>query len=210
MYLYGASGHGKVIAEILIENNLKIEAFFDDNPVELSLNNIPIKTGLSLNDPLYFSTLGKKFILSIGSNKDRADIAGQLNVEYGLAIHSSSIISRTATVGLGSMILHGTIIQAEAVIGKHVLVNTGASVDHECFLEDFVHVSPQAALCGNVTVGLGTHIGVGAVVLPNIKIGKWCIIGAGSVVIRDVPDYTTVVGNPAKIIKVASDEQRVP
>jgi acetyltransferase-like isoleucine patch superfamily enzyme len=50
-------------------------------------------------------------------------------------------------------------------------------------------------------VGEGTHIGAGAVVIPSIRIGKWCTIGAGTVVIRDIPDYATAVGNPARIIK---------
>jgi acetyltransferase-like isoleucine patch superfamily enzyme len=49
-------------------------------------------------------------------------------------------------------------------------------------------------------VGEGTHIGAGAVVLPNLKIGKWCKVGAGAVVICDIPDFTTAVGNPARIL----------
>jgi acetyltransferase-like isoleucine patch superfamily enzyme len=40
------------------------------------------------------------------------------------------------------------------------------------------------------------------VVIPSIRIGKWCTVGAGTVVIRDIPDYATAVGNPAKIIKM--------
>jgi acetyltransferase EpsM len=49
-------------------------------------------------------------------------------------------------------------------------------------------------------VGEGTHIGAGVVVLPNLKIGKWCTVGAGAVVICDIPDFTTAVGNPARIL----------
>jgi acetyltransferase-like isoleucine patch superfamily enzyme len=83
-----------------------------------------------------------------------------------------------------------------------VLVNTAASIDHDNEIGDYAHISPHATLCGHVKVGEGTHIGAGAVVIPSIRIGKWCTVGAGTVVIRDIPDYATAVGNPAKIIKM--------
>lgn len=51
-----------------------------------------------------------------------------------------------------------------------------------------------------------SFIGAGAIILPGIKIGKYCIIGAGAVVKGDIPDYSIVIGNPAKIIK-RTDEQ---
>jgi acetyltransferase EpsM len=96
----------------------------------------------------------------------------------------------------------GVTINSTVSIGKHCIINTNASVDHDCLLEDFVHVSPNATLCGGVRIGEGTHIGASAVVIPEIKIGQWVTVGAGSVVINDIPDYATVVGNPARIIKL--------
>jgi acetyltransferase-like isoleucine patch superfamily enzyme len=59
-------------------------------------------------------------------------------------------------------------------------------------------VGPGASLAGLVVVGDYSFIGTGAIVLPRIKIGKNAMIGAGAVVTKDVTDYTTVVGNPAK------------
>ena len=61
-------------------------------------------------------------------------------------------------------------------------------------------------MAGGVHIGEGTHIGIGAIVIEGIKIGKWCKIGAGSVVLEDIPDYSTAVGVPAKIIKVNNNE----
>jgi acetyltransferase EpsM len=96
------------------------------------------------------------------------------------------------------MILHGSIIQADTIIGKHVLV-MAASIDHENVIGDYAHVSPHATLCGRVHVGEGTHIG-GCCGFTQFKIGKWCTVGAGAVVICDIPDFTTAVGNPARIL----------
>jgi acetyltransferase EpsM len=92
-------------------------------------------------------------------------------------------------------------VNVHTTIGRHVILNTNCCVDHDCVLEDFVHISPHASLAGNVQVGEGTQIGIGASIKQNIRIGKWVMIGAGAVIIRDVPDYSVVVGNPGRIIK---------
>ncbi|MDB5120811.1 MAG: acetyltransferase [Sphingobacteriales bacterium] len=193
MYLYGASGHAKVILDILKDQNIPIHGLFDDNPLIHELQGIEVINNKE-------TPLDAPLIISIGDNELRARLSKELNVEFGIAIHSSAVISESCTIGHGTVVMQGCIIQAESLIGNHVIINTGASVDHENIVADFVHISPHVTLCGNVKVGEGTHIGASAVVIPNLTIGKWCTIGAGAVVIRNVPDYSTVVGNPGKTI----------
>lgn len=193
MYLYGASGHAKVIIDILKANNIKVTALVDDNKEVSSLSGLPVIHDLSENiSPL---------IISIGNNEIRKKIAKNLSVEYSQAIHPSAIISSSVFIGCGTVVMQGAVIQADATIGKHSIVNTGASVDHDCKIGDFTHIAPHSTLCGNVTVGEGSWVGAGATIIPGIKIGKWCTIGAGAVVIKDVPDYAVVAGVPAKVIK---------
>lgn len=196
MYLYGASGHGKVIIEILEKENRKIDGIFDDNPHITSLSGYLVQPF-----PAQFNVLQNEMILSIGNNRIRKKIAEQIDVNFGTACHPFSSISHRTQIGAGTVIMAGVVVNADVTIGKHCIINTNASVDHDCVVEDFVHISPNAALCGNVSIGEGTHIGAGAVVIPGIKIGKWCHVGAGAVVIKDIPDFTTSVGNPAQIIK---------
>lgn len=199
MYLYGASGHAKVIIEILEKNNIPVKGIFDDNKNITALFNYNVNAYPAGFDPLH-----DKMIISIGNNSIRKQIASSIDVNFETAIHPFTSISSRSKIGAGTVVMAGVTINAEAIIGKHCIVNTNASIDHECIIEDFVNISPNAALCGNVTVGEGTHIGAGTVVIPGVKIGKWCNIGAGSVVIRDVPDNTTAVGNPSRIIKTNS------
>jgi acetyltransferase-like isoleucine patch superfamily enzyme len=52
-----------------------------------------------------------------------------------------------------------------------------------------------------VEIGKGSFLGFGALVMPNVRIGDYCIVGANSVVTKDVPDYSVVAGNPAKILR---------
>lgn len=192
IYLYGASGHAKVIIDILKASKQEIGGLFDDNPNINTLSRYKVYHNKRDNIPL---------IISIGNNKIRKTIAENINCQFKTAIHPSAIISESASIDVGTVVMQGTIIQAETKIGKHCIINTGASIDHECIIEDYAHISPHATLCGNVSIGEGTWIGAGSTVIQGVKIGKWCVIGAGSVVTNDIPDNVLAVGNRCKIIK---------
>ncbi len=195
MYLYGASGHAKVIIETLEQHGEPIEGLFDDNASIGSLLNYMVEPFSPPFDPT------KQLIISIGNNLIRRNIASSVKANFGIAIHRSATISKRSFIGAGTVVMGGVTINADVKIGQHCIINTNSSIDHDSVLEDFVHISPNVALCGGVEVGEGTHIGAGAVVIPGKKVGKWCIIGAGSVIIKDIPDYSTAVGNPCTIIK---------
>ena len=192
MYLYGASGHAKVIIDILTDSKIAVNGLFDDNKDLNDLLGYPVYGTENIKGPL---------IVSIGDNKIRKRIVDTLSVYFGRAIHPSAIVSDKACIGEGTVVMQGSIIQSCAIIGKHGIINTGASVDHDCNVGDFVHISPKATLCGSVTVGEGSWIGAGTTIIPGVKIGKWCVIGAGSVVTKDIPDYSLAVGNRCKVIK---------
>lgn len=198
LYLYGASGHGKVIAEIAEELNISILGFIDGNPNITSLLDYNVVTDIPNN--------ANKLIISIGNNSIRKKISEQYKgLDYLQLTHPKSTISKRALIGKGTVIMAGVTINSATTVGDHCIINTNASIDHDCIIKDFVHISPNVALAGNVEVGEGTHIGIGASVIQGIKIGKWCTIGAGAVIIKDVPDYAVVVGNPGKIIKYSNE-----
>lgn len=190
--LFGASGHAKVIMDIISAQGDHVGCLYDDARRFTEIHSVPV---YKTND----SQISGPLIISIGSNKIHKMISERYPLEYAKAIHPLATVSPSATVGEGSVVMQGAIIQSDAHIGWHCIVNTGASIDHECLIGDFVHISPHATLCGNVHVGEGTWIGAGATVIPGVKIGRGCIIGAGSVVIRDIPDGATAYGNPCKI-----------
>ena len=194
MKLYGASGHGKVIMSIIKSMGLKISKIYDDR-APFDLLGYPVEK--------FDGNQNENFIISIGNNKIRKTLSQHVlkNVDFTKIIHPKAIIDQSVIIDEGSVVMPGVVINVDSKIGKHCIVNTSASIDHECIIEDFAHISPNATLCGNVGIGEGTQIGAGATIIPNITIGKWCVVGAGSVVINDIPDFTTVVGNPARVIK---------
>ena len=202
MIVYGASGHGKVIIEILEDIHTPHIEIWDDADKE-PVWEYPVKKPLPPDE-----TVTDKMIISIGMNVTRKKVAERFEhaVKFGTAIHSTAHISKRSAIGAGTVVMAGVVINADTHIGKHCIINTSSSIDHDCVLGDFVHVSPNATLSGDVKVGTGTHIGTGASVIQGIKIGKWCTIGAGAIVINDIPDHATAVGNPANVIKINGEE----
>ncbi|MEO8234885.1 MAG: acetyltransferase [Flavobacterium sp.] len=199
--LYGASGHCKVIIDILQSNNQIIKVVIDDAP---KLNRILGFSILNASE-FDFSSI-QNMILSIGNNKVRKKISDKYQANFVTAIHPKSIISKSVIIGKGSVVMAGVIINSDTKIGNHCIVNTGAIVEHDCIISNFVHICPNASLAGAVVVGEGSQIGIGATIIQGIKIGKWVTVGAGSVIIKDVPDYSVIVGNPGRIIKVNENE----
>ena len=203
--VYGAGGHAQVVTDVLGTLGLRVRRFLNDNPERRHPATGEMAPGIRLTGVDAFPPQDLPLVMAVGRNGERAELVRMLGDQqpspsFLRAVHPTAIVAPTATIGEGSVVLHGTVIQAGARIGSHVLVNTAASVDHDCVVGDFAHVSPHATLCGHVEVGEGTHIGAGAVVIPSVRIGRWCRVGAGAVVLRDVPDHTTVVGNPARAV----------
>lgn len=194
VFIYGASGHGKVIADILKSCGYSVGGWIDDRelPGVLSWE--------------HFRSLHPEgsVVLGIGENGARERVFRQVS-EAGyylpILIHPSAVISESATIDEGTVIMPLAIVNAGAVIAKGCIVNSGAVVEHDCHLDTFVHLSPRAALAGGVKIGHSTHIGIGASIIQNIIIGDHSIIAAGSAVIRDIPDYSLAAGVPALIKK---------
>lgn len=194
--LYGASGHGKVIADIAKNNGHILAGFIDDDVQKQTF--LGLKVYHHIAD---FKLQNFKLIISVGNNKIRKQIVEKLNYSYATLIHASALISSSSKIGVGSVLMPNAIVNTCSKVGNHAIINTAAVVEHDCEIQNFVHISPNATIAGGVKIGEGTHIGAGAVVIPGVKIGKWVTVGAGAVIIRDIPDFCTVVGNPGKIIK---------
>ena len=205
LIFWGASGQAIVLEEFLSKNH-KIEVIFD--------NNKNIKSPFK-DTKIYYGKFGfikwlsnkKKdysFIVAIGGDKgkDRVLISKYL-IKNKLtplsAINKNSNIANNVTLGDGVQIMMGVSIGAKCKIGNYVILNTSSSIDHECNIAEGCHIAPGAILAGKISVDKYSFIGTGAVILPNIKIGKECVIGAGSVITKNVPDFSVVYGNPAKI-----------
>ena len=197
IYIFGCSGHAKVVIDILLLNNEEILSIYDDKPIAGELLGIPVFDYNKVD----FLHPDNQLIIAVGDNFKRKLLSKRWKGQYKTSIHPKAVVSSHTNIGKGTVVMSSAIINSGASIGNHVIINSGALVEHDCIIKDFVHVSPMAALAGSVIVEEGSQIGINATIRQGIKIGKWVTIGAGAVIVKDVPDYAVVVGNPGKIIK---------
>lgn len=193
LIIIGASGHGKVVADIALKNGYREIAFLDDNEEITECAGFPVigKTAKAK------SIAGDK-IVAIGNAKIREQI--QKQIDTITLIHPDAVISRRVQLGRGTVVMAGSVINSDTVIGDGCIINTGSSVDHDCKINDYVHISVGAHVAGTCEIGKGAWIGAGAVVSNNIKICSDCMVGAGAVVIKDIRHNGIYVGVPAELI----------
>ena len=201
IFIFGASGHAKVVIDIVERQGLYEIAFLvDDDPALRGTGFFGYPVVGGKGEALARENAPSKAIVAIGNNLARERISFWLD-ENGFrrvsAVHPSAQIGRGVQIGAGTVIMAGACINSDAVVGENVIVNTRASVDHDCVVGDNVHIAPAVTLCGSVNVGNCSLVCAGTVVIPNIKIGRNVIVGAGATVIKSITDGLTVVGTPA-------------
>ena len=200
LVIVGASGHGKVVADIASKNGYSDIVFLDDNAALKSCGSYEVVG--SCRDA--FDYKNADFIVAIGNAQIRNKIQSEL-VKKGLNVvslaHPAAVIAPDVKIGIGTVIMAGAVINPCVKIGQGCIINTCASVDHDCRVGDFVHVSIGAHVAGMVSIGANTWIGAGATVSNNVDIVGDCMIGAGAVVVKNITEVGTYVGVPARNIK---------
>lgn len=195
--IIGASGHGKVVADIAEKNGYdEIEFFDDDESIELC-GKWPVLG--TVHEAL---NRGNDVFIAIGKAEIREKLmecfAGR---HFPVLIHPNAVIADDVVIGDGSVVMAGTVINPGVRIGRGCIINTCSSVDHDCNIDDFVHISVGAHLSGTVNVGKGSWIAVGASIVNNVEICERTVIGAGAVVVKNIEQPGTYVGVPAKTMK---------
>jgi sugar O-acyltransferase (sialic acid O-acetyltransferase NeuD family) len=133
------------------------------------------------------------------------DQVASSGIGFATLVHPLSRVSRTSSLGEGTIVSVGVIIASHTHLGRHVLVNRGALIGHHTEVADFVTIHPGANIAGACNIGEAAYIGMGAVVIDHTTVGAHSVVGAGAVVTRDVPDRVMVVGVPARIVKTNID-----
>ena len=205
VFVYGASGHGKVVADILLASRVPVAGFIDDSFAGESGNILGLKvlgTGEWLVGQSQSGTVA--VALGIGDNAARQKVAKRC-VDQGIqlitAIHPSAVLAASARIGRGAVVMAAAVINPDAEVGAGAIVNTAAVIEHDCRVGEFSHLSPNAAMGGCAGLGDLSWLGIGATIIHGVKVGANTIVGAGAVVVRDLPDGVVAMGVPARIYR---------
>ena len=209
--IIGASGHGRVIADILKQSpEYELIGFIDS----FKRPGIKILDYEVLGSEETLVTLFKesgisKGIIGIGDNYTRKQMADKImgmipEFQFINAVHPDAVISESVSMGNGVAVMAGTVVNPGTKIGNHCIINTKSSIGHDSEIEDFSSVAPGVTVGGHVTLDALSALSIGSVIRNSVKIGRNTLIGAGSLVLNNFGDNVVAYGNPAKIIRKRS------
>ncbi|MHB1156951.1 MAG: acetyltransferase [Phycisphaerales bacterium] len=196
LIVYGAGGHGLVVAEAAAAQGWVVPGYRDDR--------LRPGTRIAAWTVMDHFDDDAHWIVAIGDNAIRRRLLDELQAagrKLATVIHPTAVVSPSAILDEGVYVGPQAVVQSMTRIGAGTIINTGSIVEHDNVIGDAAHIAPGSVLCGRVTVGHRTLIGAGATVMPGVSIGDDAVVGAGSMVRGNVANGQTVAGNPAKALR---------
>ena len=208
--IIGAGGVGRETALIIedineVNEQWNLLGFVDDNE---SIQNKNINGYDVLGKLEYLINYEKSVyvVCAIANYKVKKIIVEKLkqnkNIGFATLIHPSTKINKTVQIGEGCLIYQNVIVTANINIGNHVIISPKSGIGHDSNVGNYCSILWNVNISGNVIINEGVLLGSGSTIIQGLTIGKNAIIGAGAVVIRNIPENTTSVGNPTRIVKI--------
>ena len=206
--IVGAGGVGRETSLIIQQiNELKstwnLIGFIDDdvNSCGNLINGYPVIGGM---DSLEKLSLDTYVVVAIANYKVKKRIVNKINNRFKFAtiVHPRVLINDYMTLGEGTIIYEGAILTTNIKVGNHVIISPKCGIGHDSIIKDYVSLLWNVNISGNDIIEEGVMMGSASTVIQGKKIGKGSTVGAGAVVIDNIDSYSTVVGVPAKVIKI--------
>lgn len=181
--IFGAGGHGRVIAEALQLSGFSALEFWDERV-------LPPIFGIPVCQPSSVFSENKPIVLGIGDLTVRRKWINQIQHQFFWThpiVHPTAFVAPSATLGMSAFIGPRAIIHTQANIASHAIINSGAVIDHDVVVGENTHIAPGAVVCGDVTIGKNVFIGPNVTVVRGIHIGDDVFVKAGSLVKKDIP-----------------------
>ncbi|PIA77514.1 transferase [Gaetbulibacter sp. 4G1] len=206
--IIGASGHAKVIIDIIEKRNeYQIIGLIDSyKEANQKIMGYPILGKENLIPELMIKDGVVGGVIAIGDNWSRSklrDIIKSLAPKFKFlpAIHPNSTLYNNLKIKQGVVIMAGAIVNSDSLIEEFCILNTKSSLGHDSIMKKFSSLAPNATTGGHVNIGEFSAISIGATIIQSIKIGKHSVIGAGALVLEDIGNNLIAFGSPAKNIK---------
>lgn len=150
-----------------------------------------------------------EFIITVGFIKNptiRVRIYNRIKEAGGklaTIVASTARVSRYATLGEGTVVMHQAFVNAGAQIGVNCIINTFCNIEHDAHVGDQCHISTGTMVNGDCKIGERVFVGSQSVLANGVTIGDDIIVGAASFVRKSISEKGIYSGNPA-ILKIKS------
>lgn len=212
----GAGGFGREICDVIEACNVhhpgsyELLGVLDDSPSQQNLVRLAARNIVFLGSVANYSPPCNSseiaYFIGVGSPSVKKKIASLLDAA-GLKtlalVHPAATVGSELVIGPGSIICAGARLTTNIELGRHVHVNINVTIGHDTSIGDFVSINPLAAISGDVVIEDLVLIGASAFVIQGLTVGTHATVGASSCVTKDVIPATTVVGVPAKQLKLS-------
>lgn len=208
--IIGGTGNGLVVAQIILDliasgKDYQISGFLNDH-LELGT---PVGRWKVIGKPddwhlLPKDTLFIPAILSVGKMRERATRLKSLNIpraRWATLVHPTCNVGFDCEIGVGVAVCAHTTLQPGSTIGDYCIIRAGANLGHDVTLGDYVDIGPNTTLCGYAKIDEGVQVAPNAVVRDNVTVGQYATVAAGAAIFKHVPEFATMLGNPARRIR---------
>ncbi|CAH6800281.1 UDP-N-acetylbacillosamine N-acetyltransferase [Vibrio chagasii] len=209
LYLVGAGGFAREIYSYLGESDFEYEGYILQgllSDYKGDLDTYPeVKHRIVDDRESTAMTQNDAVIIAIASPEQKNklyDFYTKKGIKILSYIHQSAVIGFNVKIGEGTVICPNTTLTTGITLGKCVTVNANSTIGHDAEIGDYSTLSGHCDVTGFAKLGKRVFMGSSAVVIPKVSVGDDAIIGAGSVIVSRVKPNVTMLGNPAKRLKL--------
>lgn len=199
LLLVGAGGHARACIDVIEESRRYAIAGVVGRPEEVGQSVLGYPVLGSDAELSALKATCPNALITVGQIKS-PDLRIRLyELLTGLGFHLPSIVSphahvsRHATLGAGSIVMHGAIVNAGTTVGQNCIINSQALIEHDASIGDHCHISTGVRVNGGTQIGAGSFIGSGSILREGIHLGERCLVGMGLAVRTSHPAASRII-----------------